>query len=209
MLSEFLLSSKTYYFCTITYCCVVHTWGGVGWGAAITSNCTCTHTSCYASARSSQCCVVHRWGGVGWVGAIMSNCTCTHMSCYASARSSQCCTLHTHMSWYASGMFVSMLHCSHMRLGGVRWVGYTHTSIATAHACHADASEGCSHCGTHTQVLYCDVSNGDGIPNVTCWKQHSRYIKQPSWLWRHEARKRENMCWCMWLQKLNPWRPLF
>ena len=42
-------------------------------------------------------------------------------------------------------------------------------------------------------------------------KTTARYIKQLSWLWRHEARKRENMCWCMWLQKLNPHfrRPLF
>ena len=71
-------------------------WGGVGWGggannvqvyfythtscyATARSSCTCTHTSCYATARFS--------------------CTCTHTSCYATARSSCTCT---HRSCYCT-----------------------------------------------------------------------------------------------------------
>ena len=97
MLAEFLPSSQTHKFWhdkhTVALC--TH---GVGWGGAITSNCTCTHMSCYASARSSHCCVVHRWGGVGWVGAIIiltSNCTCTH-TCHATLLHVLLTVAHTH-----------------------------------------------------------------------------------------------------------------
>ena len=47
MLAEFLPSSKMQNFCTITYCCVVHTWGGVGWGSNVQLH---LHTHLYRKA---------------------------------------------------------------------------------------------------------------------------------------------------------------
>ena len=38
--------------------CAQMGWGGVGLGGAITFNCSCTLTSCYAAARSSHCCTL-------------------------------------------------------------------------------------------------------------------------------------------------------
>ena len=67
-------------------------WGGVGW--LITFKCTSTHTSCYATARSS-CTCAHTSCYV----TARSSCTCTHTSCYVTARSSCTCT-HTHTSCY-------------------------------------------------------------------------------------------------------------
>ena len=110
MLADFLPSSKTHNFCAITYCCVVHTWGGVGWGGAITSNCTCTHTSCYASALSSRCCthVMLRF--------------CMFFSLLHTLVMLRCCT------------FFSMLHIPNTRHGTLLLVFslfHTHTRHAT------------------------------------------------------------------------------
>ena len=63
-------------------------WGGVG--GLITIKYTSTHTSCYATARSS--------------------CTSTHTSCYATARFSCTCT---HTSCYATAGFSCT--CTHAR----------------------------------------------------------------------------------------------
>ena len=54
-LAEFLPSSKTHNFCAITYCCVVHTWGGVRWGNNVQLHLH-THVMlcfCTCAARSS------------------------------------------------------------------------------------------------------------------------------------------------------------
>ena len=72
--------------------------------ATARSSCTCAHTSCYATARSS--------------------CTCTQTSCCATARRSSCTCTHTHRR-HATLLHVllALAHRRHATLGwgGVVW----------------------------------------------------------------------------------------
>ena len=104
-----------------------------------TWSCTCTHTSCYATARCSctcthtSCNVGVGWGGVGGLitfkytsthtsscyATARCSCTCTHMSCYATARCSCTCT---HTSCYATAC--CSCTCTHTSCNvGVGWGG--------------------------------------------------------------------------------------
>ena len=155
--------------------CAQMGWGGVGWGNNVQLHLH-THTSCSASARSSHCC------------------THTRTSCYTSARSSHCCT---HTSCYASARSLNVAHCKH-----TSWYAFAcffHCSTNTRHA---------------TQRNWWKIQSPTVFPqprgrwrwikNLSLYsifpmamgnqrdslKTTARYIKQLSWLWRHEAHKK-------------------
>ena len=108
---------------------------------------TCTHTWCYATARSSAT-STHTWcyAGVGWggVGMLTFIVTCTHTWCYATARSSATSThtwCYAGVGWGGVGMLTFIVTCTHtmmlrhctffcnfhtyvmLRWGGVGWGG--------------------------------------------------------------------------------------
>ena len=119
MLAEFLPSSKTHNFCTITYCCVVHTWGGVGWGNNVQLHLH-LHTHTHIMLLF-----------------------CTFFSLLqrqALCQSTQAALTIGGKWWKIQSPIVSP-----QPRGGWRWI--------------------------KKYFAMFDLSNGDGKPNVTCWKQ--------------------------------------
>ena len=119
-------------------------WGGVGWGGAMTFMSTCPHTSCYVIVLFS-CTCTHTSCYV----MVIFSCTCSHTSCYVMVIFSCTCS---HTSCYAMVVFsctCTHTHTRHATLwlswGGVGWGG-----VGWGNNVHVNLH-------THVMLRYCYV----------------------------------------------------
>ena len=156
---------------------------GVGWGGAITFNCSCTLTSCYATARSSQClcCAQIGWGGVGWGNNVQLQWHTHVMLRYHTFIS----LLQTHvMLRYRT--FISMfVLCT----DGVGWGGAITFNCSTLHSRHATLPKRSSSLvanSRHATLPHVHLTVATVLMSTT------------------RAPQEKKVCCWIWMEKLNP-----